>query len=145
MDLQAATTQAKALDTAQKNSDCYRTHVSAAVEKTILLHSFPDLPSDDNKEESACAALTKSAIFVAYVPIPVQCAPHERRFVANATRKDFTKVFADQKIQSVCRSKDPAVSKSTTALMLSSLLATASRNGVPTIYDILWPIKEPLR
>ena len=34
--------------------------------------------------------------------------------------------------QRVCRSKDPASSKSTTASMFSPLLAPASRNGVPT-------------
>ena len=63
LDLQAAVTQAKALDTAQKNADSYRTHVSAMVGKTTFLHSVPNLPNDGNEEESACAASTKSTCY----------------------------------------------------------------------------------
>ena len=98
-----------------------RTHVLVAIDKTNFLHSIPDLPNNGNKEESACAASTKSACyFCGFRFHPVQCASNERQSVANQIRKDTN--------QHVCRSKDSAASKSTTALMISPLLTTSSQN-----------------
>ena len=75
LDLQAAVTQARALDPAQKNADSNRTHVSAMVDKTTFLHSVPDLPL--RKSRLVLLQRNLPVIFAASAPIPVQYAPLE--------------------------------------------------------------------
>ena len=59
LDLQAAFTQARALDTAQRNADLYKTHVTAVADLTPP-PSVPPLESDHSGGESAsCAALKR--------------------------------------------------------------------------------------
>ena len=52
LDLQAAITQARALDTAQKNADLYKTHVTAVADLTPP-PSVPPLESNHNGGDSA--------------------------------------------------------------------------------------------
>ena len=114
--MEAAVTQGRALDTAQKNTA--KTRGSAEVDKTVFLLSIPDITNNDNKEEwLVMLQRNLFAIFVGSTPIPVQSTSNEKQPAANATKKNTTKVFVDQKIRLLA-------SKSTTALMFSPLIAT---------------------
>ena len=89
-----------------------------------FLHSVPTLPNDGNKEESACAASTK---FTCYF-CGFRFHPH---LICPAREAICRKCKEEGHYQRVCRSKDPASSKSTTASLFSPLLGTAFQNGVP--------------
>ena len=97
MDLQAAVTQARALDTAQKNADLYETHVTAEADLTPP-PSVPPLESNHNGGDSAsCAALKQIVIFADLPHIRDPNAQHEKQYVANVKRKDIINAFASLK------------------------------------------------
>ena len=121
LDLQTAITQARTLDTAQKNADLYRTHVSLAMNTNEV--PSDRTPSGDIETDLSCAAVEKSTCsFCGFGSHP--------RYKCKAREAICHKCKKKGHYQRVCRSK-AASKESTTAMMSSAFLATTSRKGVP--------------
>ena len=124
LDLQAAVTQARALDIAQKNADLYKTHVTAVADLTPP-PSVPPLESDHSRGDSAsCAALKRpNCYFCGFTSHSRSKCPAREAVSRKHKKKGY--------YQRVCQSKGVPANELTAAAMYSPLLAMASLRGVP--------------
>ena len=123
LNLQTAFAQAKALDTAQRNAECYRTQVTA---KANLAPAGRDSTQDDAENHFGCATQSAKKTKCYFYGFNFHL-----RFKCPAREATCHKCKKKGHYQRVCQSKtspDPV-----TAAMHAPLFATTTLQGVPTV------------
>ena len=121
--MQTAFAQAKALDTAQRNAECYRTQVTATAN---LAPAGRDSTQNDAENHFGCATQSAKETKCYFCGFDSHL-----RFKCPAREATCRKCKKKGHYQRVCQSKtspDPV-----TAAMHAPLLATATLQGVPTV------------